>query len=112
MTKKTTTTTIKKNAKMITKNTTAKASISNRTLTTDGDKAFYMADGTVVYSLIDLPAVIERADDNTFTHHVNSEKNDFANWIRDVFNVSTLANKISKKTTKEALVKELKAALK
>lgn len=97
---------------MITKNTTAKASISKKTLTTDGDKAFYMANGTVVYSLVDLPTVIENADDNTFSHHVNSEKNDFANWIRDVFNVSTLANKISKSTTKESIVKELKSALK
>ena len=32
-----------------------------------------------------------------FAHHVNDDKNDFANWIRDVFDEPELAKKVSTK---------------
>jgi len=98
--------------KMITKTTPAKAKINIKSLKTEGDKAFFMADGNVVYSIKDLPKMIERSDDNTFYHHVNSDRNDFANWINDVFSVSDLANTISGLTTKKDIVKALKSSLK
>ena len=33
-------------------------------------------------------------DDGVFRHHVNDEKNDFYNWIRDVIEDQFLADKI------------------
>jgi hypothetical protein len=77
-----------------------------------GEKAFYMADGRVVTRLVELPEIIGATDDDTFNHHVNAERNDFANWIRDVFNIKPLATKVSKQRAKQDLIKALKTALK
>ncbi len=94
------------------------ATISNGTkkalksLETSADKAFYMANGRVITKLSDLPGAVESTDDNTFYYHVNSEKNDFANWIKDVFNITPLANKIKSKKNKDELVKILRSEIK
>jgi len=89
-----------------------KTKIALMTLEACGEKAFYMANGTVINRLSELPEVIESTDEQTFSYHVNSEKNDFANWIRDVFDSKPLANKISTKCNKNEMVKILKTALK
>jgi hypothetical protein len=41
--------------------------------------------------------------DDTFMHHVNSSKNDFSNWIKGVFSLDRLAEKISKAKTRTEL---------
>lgn len=76
-----------------------------------GEKAFFMANGRVITRLSELPEVIENTDDQTFCYHVNEEKNDFANWIRDVFNSKPLANKILTKRSKNDMIKVLKTEL-
>jgi hypothetical protein len=40
-------------------------------------------------------------------HHVNGERNDFANWVRDVMGDRYLAHKISTVTSKDGLQKLL-----
>jgi hypothetical protein len=40
-------------------------------------------------------------------HHVNAERNDFANWVRDVMGDRYLAHKISNVTAKDDLLKLL-----
>lgn len=61
---------------------------------------FNLADGRQLKNLIELSAVLEDIDENTFRHHVNEEKNDFANWIRDVINENMLAESLSAKNSK------------
>ena len=53
---------------------------------------FRLADGQTIKSLKDLPAALRQMDDNTFYHHVNANKNDFAEWIKNVFSDEKLAN--------------------
>jgi hypothetical protein len=85
--------------------------ISLINLEASGEKAFFMANGRVITRLSELPEVIENTDDQTFSYHVNEDKNDFANWIRDVFNSKPLANKILTKRTRTDMVNVLKTEL-
>jgi len=43
-------------------------------------------------------------DDQTFTHHCNSHKNDFSTWIKETFNEPTLAKEIENSRTKLGMV--------
>ena len=56
------------------------------------DKSFFASDGKVFKSLADLAAGVQRMHPDTFKHHANKEKNDFSNWVRDVFGEQQLAD--------------------
>jgi len=57
----------------------------------DSEHYFYLCDGTVIKNVLELSKNIERMNDEVFCYHVNNEKNDFSNWIRDVYNDENLA---------------------
>ena len=75
----------------------------NRLITFDSSKYFYLSNGIVLCSLKDLMMSLPRMDDSTFYNHVNSQKNDFANWIEGVFNQRLLADAIRFMKTKQEL---------
>ncbi len=58
------------------------------------DKYFYLADGRIVRSLRELALRLDEFPDELFSSHVNSEKNDFANWVEFVFCDKDLAQKL------------------
>jgi hypothetical protein len=70
----------------------------------DPSKFFYAQDGSVIKSLKDLSASLLSMNDAVFNHHVTNERNDFANWINDVFNLSKLAIEISAIHTRKDLI--------
>lgn len=47
-------------------------------------------------SLDDLSEAINLIDQDTFSKHVNEEKNDFANWVEHVFGEVELAEQLRK----------------
>ncbi len=59
-----------------------------------GDKVFYCVNGEVYNNLADLKSALDRLQNDHFVYHVNSEKNDFGNWIRDVIGDQKLAQDI------------------
>jgi hypothetical protein len=67
------------------------------------DKVFYMSDGRVLKSLPELSAALESMDMDIFSHHVNSEKNDFANWINGVIGDEKLSAEVAKSKNIAAL---------
>lgn len=71
------------------------------------DKYFYAADGSVIKHLGELPDALRNMSPGTFHHHVNSERNDFYNWVHDVFNNKNLARKIKNIKTKETMAKKV-----
>lgn len=77
-----------------------------------GDKQFFATDGTIISKLSDLPSALETMDDSSFQIHVNKEKNDFSNWIGDVFLNTKLAKKLNKIRDRKKLVTTLKKELK
>jgi hypothetical protein len=58
------------------------------------EKRFHFGDGTSAKSLSELKAKIETISYDEFYHHVNSEKNDFANWVEHVIENKELADKL------------------
>lgn len=57
-------------------------------------KYFRVANGVVIRSVWELEPAFEVMGEETFTCHVNSEKNDFARWAADVLNDNELANRL------------------
>ncbi len=59
----------------------------------DGEE-FITVDGYRLYTLLDLLLWLSYTSEESFKHHVNEERNDISSWIRDVFGLESLANKI------------------
>ncbi len=60
------------------------------------DKRFWCADGRVLKNLTELESALNDITTETFQHHSNEEKSDFANWVRDVIGDTKLARDLSK----------------
>lgn len=66
------------------------------TRTVGGQECFFVCNGVVLSSLSDLGAHIRTMPQDTFNHHCNSQKCDFASWIKDVLHDELLAQNILK----------------
>ena len=58
------------------------------------EKVFYLKDGRKLKSLVELTEALESMSEDVFRHHVNEARNDFSNWIKDVFKDEELAKDI------------------
>jgi hypothetical protein len=75
------------------------------------DHCFYINDGQRLKNLNELYTALAGMDNATFSRHVNSEKNDFSNWIRDVIGDRKLAEKLSKAKTARKTINTVKQRL-
>ena len=71
------------------------------------EKYFYVSDGTVIKNLKELPDALRNMSPEAFNSHVNEEKNDFYNWVNDVFEHASLARKIKTTKRKETMAKKV-----
>ena len=75
------------------------------------EQYFVLCNGENLKSIHDLAKHIETLDDDVYNHHVNAEKNDFANWVSGVFEQHDLAETLraseSKQESHIALLKHL-----
>ena len=71
------------------------------------EKYFYVCDGTVIKAVQELPDALRNMSPEAFTFHVNEQKNDFFNWIRDVFELTHLARNIKNVKRKETMAKKV-----
>ena len=65
------------------------------------EHAFVLANGTKLLTLYDLITELDTMTQETFQHHVNDAKNDFAQWTQDVFGDKKLADTLRTCATKE-----------
>ncbi len=61
-----------------------------------GDKRFFCHDGCIASNLQQLADCLSHISEESYNHHVTGEKNDFSNWVRDVFGDIRLANELSR----------------
>mgnify|MGYP001562947977 FL=1 len=64
------------------------------------DKRFVLKDGRLLKDFVEMAHALEHMSDDVFNHHVNAYKNDFRNWIRDIFGDKELAATIEKAKTR------------
>lgn len=65
------------------------------------DKEFVAINGKRIKNLLELAELIAELDHGSFTHHVNSARNDFANWVEHVFSEKALAEKFRRSPSQE-----------
>lgn len=58
---------------------------------------FYLKSGKALKDIEELCVVLETLSEEEFLFHVNTTKNDFANWIRDIFKEEELSNTLKQK---------------
>jgi len=71
--------------------------------TIKSENFFFLNNGTRLRSMEDLRSALRKMNDSTFGYHVNEERNDFYNWIKDVFSEFKLANKIKNVKNKKQM---------
>ena len=69
--------------------------------------SFWLCTNQKLYSLRELAAELDQINDELFRYHVNRDKNDFENWIRDIIQDRELAREISRIKTKETLNRKI-----
>ena len=55
---------------------------------------FYLSSGKTLNSIFELSSALKEMDESVFNHHVNTSKNDFANWVANSLGDDILKNKI------------------
>ncbi len=73
-----------------------------------GDNVFWLCDGRVLKNSVELADALETMNGDVYSYHVNNEKNDFFNWVRDVIADKKLAILLQKAKTKEIAAKEVR----
>src|SRR3989344_2588805 len=65
---------------------------------------FRLKSGEVIKRIEELPRAMRKISDDEFYHHVNEEKNDFADWVQHVFGDEKLAGYIRPIKNRKELV--------
>lgn len=73
-----------------------KAKAQDIARTVEGQERFFSTDGAAFSSLADLSAHLRMMPQDAFNHHCNSQKCDFAPWIKDILHDDVLAQNILK----------------
>jgi len=73
---------------------------------------FWCNNGSVFKNLKELNNELKKMDDNTHDHHVNTERNDFSNWIKDIVQDEKLANELTKKKNRKSTHKTVNNRIK
>jgi hypothetical protein len=56
---------------------------------------FVLCNGKPVKNIKELADIMEELEDHVFSFHVTPEKNDFATWVKDIFQDVELAQKLA-----------------
>lgn len=72
---------------------------------------FITKDGKRIKNLYQLHKSLLTMDDVIFNHHVNAERNDFYNWVRDMYGDDKLKSAVLKCKTKKELAQKIKEEL-
>lgn len=75
------------------------------------EQCFWVNNGPVLKNLDELYNALPEMNKDTFKYHVNKEKNDFSNWVRDILGDQKLAEDITKAKSKSAIATKVKQRL-
>jgi len=72
------------------------------------EKMFFLKDGRAFHNVKDLAKAVEEMPKEEFMGHVNAEKNDFYNWIKEVVGNNKLATSIKNIKTQKTMAKKMR----
>ncbi|MBI2659453.1 hypothetical protein HYX05_05140 [Candidatus Woesearchaeota archaeon] len=72
------------------------------------EQCFWVNNGPILKNMEELANALPDMSNETFHHHVSSEKNDFSNWLKDIIGDNKLANDLLSSRSKEAAVKKIR----
>jgi hypothetical protein len=72
---------------------------------------FVTKDGQKIRNISQLQKSLVRMSDDVFDHHTKQGRNDFSNWIKDIYKDKALAETVVKCRTKKELADKLKEKL-
>jgi len=75
------------------------------------EKRFWCYDGRYLKNLQELEAALEQMTEETFRYHVNEDKSDFSNWVRDVIGDEKLSRDLKKSGTKAQSARSVAARI-
>ena len=75
------------------------------------EQCFWINNGPILKNLGELANTLPDMNDETYSHHVNKEKNDFSRWINDIIGDQQLANELLSSKNKESAVKKIRNRL-
>ena len=75
------------------------------------ESIFRCHDGRTSKDMKELAEGLVSISDDTFAYHVNSEKNDFSKWVRDVIRDEKLASDLAKATNRTQAIGYVTARL-
>lgn len=74
--------------------------------------ALWLSNGTTVKSLTELAAALKKLGAKDYKEHVNKERNEIADWVKEILNDDSLARQLRRAKTKalaaQAVEKEMK----
>ncbi len=76
------------------------------------DKHFWLANGKAIKNLHELRNSLQQMDDAIFGHHVNDEKHDFHNWVRDIHQDEKLASAMLQHKHRKGVLYEVATRIK
>ena len=74
--------------------------------------AFWFTNGVIAKNVYEFVSTIENCDKGVFEYHINSEKNDFYNWILEVLGDEILAKRIKKEFDQKRFAKKIRRRIK
>jgi hypothetical protein len=75
------------------------------------DKVFWCHDSRVVKNMAELATALKEMPNDIFEYHLNSEKNDFSTWARDVIGDTTLAGQLARVASQATALKRVEMRL-
>lgn len=103
--------------KTIAKKKTAKKKVTKRRvkpslINASDESSFWTRDGRILYNLRDLRDALKKISKESFTYHVNKDKDDFCKWMEEVLYENKLAKSLKKVKTCKPYLKKIEAAVK
>ena len=75
------------------------------------EQCFWVNNGPILKNMEELANVLPQIGDETFRHHVNSDKNDFSSWVNDIIGDKKLANDLLSSKSKDSALKKIRSRL-
>ncbi len=73
---------------------------------------FFAKNGEIIRGVSELKDALEKMDDFTFFYHVTDSKNDFADWIENIYKNDQLADYIRNHSSRDEIIKSLDELMK